>query len=702
MTLSEITQFVGEPEKIAEIVPIIALHAASEHPKIRYATFHLIGQVSEDYETEFQAAHHEVIVPLLFKGLDDPVPRVVSHCLGAFTNFIEGMGETLANTIISSLMQKLITFLTTPNHSIVVEHACTTIASSATVCKAYFKENFLTLVSYLVNLFEKFNQDCYKTLRGRVIECITLIAVNVGKPIFAPHASQIIDIMRRLQEGELDNSDELVGYLLNGWQRVCEILDTDFVQYMDSVVPGLLSMVEKQMEISVSDTPDLFIDVQKAFSEEKKKSISTTITENKELAMTTLLSFVETLKGSFSKYVQASIRVALPMVTFNLNEDVRGAAAHLLAGIVEVQKESGEPDALQKTCDMARIFLTSLWQALEEEFVTEAQVDQLQSIKRIIEIPGVAFLTPEDVLLIGEKTLKILFNSVKSRDIQNEDSDEEEDEAFEKFKISEEDNLHTAISEVIGVIFKTQKELSLPIVNYLMTDVFPKFLTNESSDEDHKFVIFVIDDIIEFLGQKLVESSWNALGEALIRFAADNNDAVRQAACYGLGIYAANSEVTTFQQWTGHILSALERAIQVPVGKRAKSHGHAKDNAIASIGRLIKHQSANLNLEVVVPVWVELLPLKWDKAEARQVNELLADLSISSPGLVFGNSYERLPKVLHHFADILESKFTDTSTTLKVKSLFQTLQSSQIPSLPAVWGSLKEVQQAKVNRLLLS
>jgi len=81
--------------------------------------------------------------------------------------------------------------------------------------------------------------------------------------------------------------------------------------------------------------------------------------------------------------------------------------------------------------------------------------------------------------------------------------------------------LHTAISEVIGSLFKTHKEASLPIVEFLMTRVFPKFLTNDSSNEDHKFVIFVIDDVIEFLGQNRVGNYWNALGEALVRFAAD-------------------------------------------------------------------------------------------------------------------------------------------------------------------------------------
>jgi hypothetical protein len=65
---------------------------------------------------------------------------------------------------------------------------------------------------------------------------------------------------------------------------------------------------------------------------------------------------------------------------------------------------------------------------------------------------------------------------------------------------SEEDCLHTAVSELLGSIFKTHREQSLLIVNYLYTDLLSKFLQPEAAAIDHKFAIFVIDDVVEHVG----------------------------------------------------------------------------------------------------------------------------------------------------------------------------------------------------------
>jgi len=37
----------------------------------------------------------------------------------------------------------------------------------------------------------------------------------------------------------------------------------------------------------------------------------------------------------------------------------------------------------------------------------------------------------------------------------------------------------------------------------------------------HKFAIFVIDDMIEFLGIELIPDKWPSLCEALLRFSSD-------------------------------------------------------------------------------------------------------------------------------------------------------------------------------------
>lgn len=76
------------------------------------------------------------------------------------------------------------------------------------------------------------------------------------------------------------------------------------------------------------------------------------------------------------------------------------------------------------------------------------------------------------------------------------DSDEEAILLMDK---QDEDLLHTSLSDVLGALFRTHKSMSLSIVQYFYKDVLSSFLNSESTHEDKKFAIFVIDDILEFI-----------------------------------------------------------------------------------------------------------------------------------------------------------------------------------------------------------
>ena len=43
----------------------------------------------------------------------------------------------------------------------------------------------------------------------------------------------------------------------------------------------------------------------------------------------------------------------------------------------------------------------------------------------------------------------------------------------------------------------------------------------------HKFGVFLVDDMIEFLGIELIPEEWPYLSEALLRYAKDHNTGVR-------------------------------------------------------------------------------------------------------------------------------------------------------------------------------
>lgn len=696
MTLSEVLQYIDDDNKLSEALPIISAHMVSSHCKIRYAAFHVLGQLCEDHGPDFQKKHHETIAPKLLEGLNDSVPRVVAHACAAITNFIENLGNPLAQHYASILIPKLMTFLQNPNPSLIIENTCTCLAAIASSTNEGFKEYFLPLLQQLLVVFEKYNHDKYKALLGRLIECVTLMSQAVGKAVFHPYADKVVSLMKFLQEGG-SSQEELTGYIMNGWQRICELLGEDFAIYSDGIIPVLLKLVSKNVEMSTSSNPGHFVDMALA-SEKKKKNFNITETENKELGLQTLITIIEELKTGYVKYVESTILITFPLLDFTFNESIRSAAAMLLSSLVSVIK----PLDSSKAIVMAKTFIEGIWKAIDDEYTNETLVDELQAIREIISTIEAPFLTVEEVKIIGEKSLKILENSLENRIKVQEDSDDEEDEGFKEYTKKEEDNLHIAISEVFGILFKTHKNLCLDIVDFLCTKVFGKLLDPNTRDEDHKFVIFVIDDILEYLGQDLVADKWDSFGEVLIKFSCDPHDAVRQAAVYGIGVYAENSKVEGFAQWTQTLLAHLEKAITFPVGKSVKTHGHARDNAISSLGKLIKNHSVYLNCDVIIPAWLNLLPLKFDKIEARSVTELIASLALENPGLLFGNNYQNLRKVVNLLVEVIDTKFVKESSLPKIKETLNRLQSGQVPELANVWAELNDSQRAKVTNLMNS
>lgn len=57
----------------------------------------------------------------------------------------------------------------------------------------------------------------------------------------------------------------------------------------------------------------------------------------------------------------------------------------------------------------------------------------------------------------------------------------------------------------------------------------------------HKFGIFLVDDMVEYLGYQLLTDKWLNLLEALLKYSSAKTCEVRQAAVYGIGIFAEKS-----------------------------------------------------------------------------------------------------------------------------------------------------------------
>lgn len=686
LTLSQLGPFIADTEKVADLIPLMQAHSLpSLHPKIKYAAYHCIAQFCEDLEDDFKDSHHCALAVLLNAGLGDDTPRVVAQVLHAIAQFFTSCSQVVATVHAGAMLERLKVLLARRTSSVVLEGALTALAIVADANKEQFAQQAEVLVPLLLHIVQIYATPIYSQLRGKAIECLTLMCSAVGRNSFRAYVQPVVELLRQIQDTHLTFDDPQITYLLTAWQRLCITLKEEFAVYLPQVVPGLLMLATPQT--TSPEVPSVTLESLLQVGP-KRFQVTNSDLEDKVVALETVLTIVDTMKGHYLPYVQPTSQLVLPLAHCSLNEDVRGVAAGILGALVTVVRLSSLPDASAQSAVLARTFMQTLHSVFMEEFDTDTLVHQLHALKLCVETPSYPHLSAAEVVSLGQELVKLILRSLQKRSNQVE-SDEESDDHLLRL---EEDRVHTSISEVLGALFRTHTEAAVAVVVYLYDNVLRLFLDPQASDEDHKFGLYIIDDIVEYVGPARVAEQWGSLFEALLRYANADSDAVRQAACYGLGQLAQKTSPAFFCDWSSTVLQTLSAAITLPRGKSVRTYGQARDHAVAALGRVLRYQSQCIDFDRWMGYWVRELPLRHDKAEARIAHELLAELATTQmTGLT-----EWLPQIVRVFGEVLETKLLSAQAVPQVKTFFQQLR--QAP--PGVWSGLTDLHKRRIAALI--
>lgn len=322
-------------------------------------------------------------------------------------------------------------------------------------------------------------------------------------------------------------------------------------------------------------------------------------------------------------------------------------------------------DSNLETCiTYTKNFLRILTETALEEYDSEIQIANLRAAKEIIEQFDTKFLTAEELKAYSEQVLKILVKSDERKDdtkgLTTEDLEDEEKELLNEEIVMEEE-VQVALSEIFGQLFKTHKEMNVSLIEHISKNLLPKTLADGASETMNKFGIFLIDDMVEYLGFNIIESLWGSFHAVFLKYCLHKNIAVRQAACYGLGIYAKNTPPAAFVPFIEKSLQVLAQSAEIPKGHESeKNYGNCRDNAIASFGKIIKYHGASFDPKPCLLVWLNYLPIKYDQGESILQHELLTDvLNNNIELLIQGETQESanvLLKILQVFGDIIQTK----------------------------------------------
>jgi hypothetical protein len=334
----------------------------------------------------------------------------------------------------------------------------------------------------------------------------------------------------------------------------------EFTPFLGSVLPSIFQMATLNPTMSIQGNEntasiiDVLSEVKPAETTKDKHhfSITTDEIEEKDVAIQMLAVFIDELGSGFAEWIEPTSRILITLIGYEANDSIRNSVAGALPGLIKCAKESN-PNA-ELLINMGRTYLDAIWKAVQNETETDTMICQVQAMKEIIDEVGAGFLDQTTVDALYKQLVDMYYKSGQRINennelAKNEDKDDEDDELDQdELEVIKEENkneydLQLSLAEIIGIIFKTHAALSGNIVADLFNSLLTETLQSEEKQKN-KFALFIMDDMVEYLGPEVLGSHYSNVAAQIIKFCASPVAALRQAASYGIGVMAKKGGAT--------------------------------------------------------------------------------------------------------------------------------------------------------------
>ena len=619
--------------ELSQVLDLVIPALSDAHPRVRWAGCNALGQMSTDFAPKMQTEYYDRILKAIVPILGSPEGRVKSHAAAALVNFCEEAEKSVLEPYLEDLLSHLYQLLQN-EHRYVQEQALSTIATIADAAEAAFAKYYDNLMPLLVNVLQNQGDKEYRLLRAKAMECATLIAVAVGKERLGQDAMTLVNLLGNIQANITDPDDPQAQYLMHCWGRMCGVLGTDFLPFLENVMPPLLELATAKADIQLLDDDE---QVEQMHNEEgwelvplkgKMIGIRTSTMDDKHMAIELLVVYAKVLEGSFAPYVADIMeRVALPGLAFYFHDPVRYISTKLVPQLLSSYKKAyGSPSNE----------LTGLWTASVDKLLGvlagEPAVDTLaemyQCFYESVEVLGKGCLTADHMNRFIDSVSSAIEDykervGKRAEEKDGETAEDAEDEAEETLLAIEDDQtLLSDMNKAFHSIFKNHGAAFLPAFERLMS-TYDGFLKS-SDPTQRQWGLCIMDDVLEYCGQESIRYA-NGISQPLLDGCEDPSPAIRQAAAYGVGV-AAHRGGASWSQFLGTAIPFLFQATQVP-DARNEENVYATENACAAIAKILHFNAGSVgNVQQVIPEWVNILPVTNDEEAAPYAYAYLAEL----------------------------------------------------------------------------
>ncbi|RWS08235.1 importin-5-like protein [Dinothrombium tinctorium] len=698
---------------LSQIVDGIIPYLSDPHPRVRYAACNALGQMATDFAPDFQEKFHDKVIPKLLLLLDDHGnARVQAHAGAALVNFFEECSSKIIASYLEVVAAKLEEVLNVKmkelmekGTKLVLEQTVVTLASLADSAQEHFERFYDNFVPCLKYIIQNAVSDELKLLRGKAIECISLIGLAVGKERFCTDASDVMNMLLRTQSGEeqIAYDDPQLAYMISAWARICKILGPQFEPYLPYVMQPVLKAASIKIEVTFLDKDDVSAVENDSewqcisLGEQQTFGIRTAGLDEKATACQMLVCYARELKHGFANYVEDTVKIMVPLLKFYFHDGVRTAAAESLPYLLECAKIRGN----LYVSEMWNYIYPELIKAVESEPEKEVLCEMMTSLATCIENLGNDFVNVQhyDALV---KVLDVHLKDHFSRSQQRSEKrkDEDYDEGVEETLVDEDDEDVYVLSKVADVLhscFVIAKDNFLPYFD----SIAHHFLNLARPDRcwtEHQWCICVVDDIIEHCGPKSLKYK-DFFIPLLVSGIQSTHPAIRQAAAYGWGVLGKyGGEV--FASECSNCIPLLVQMIQAP-DSRSEENIAATENAISAVTKILQFNGSHINVNELLPVWFSWLPIWEDEEELPHVFGFLLSLVEVNHPVIMGANNSNLPRIVAVIAEVLARNAINLNSEIGQKMIaFLTSLRENSNLLTSCMETLNVQQQEAIKQVL--
>lgn len=645
---------------IAATAPLIT----DGHPRVRWTACGCIGQLAKDFEGEplsgdfllFPRLYHAQVMPgLMLASADSENPRVQAHALSALSNFAEDMDTDSLQFYLNAVLLQLGGLLSS-EHRIVLEGTLTALAAIASSNDGIFKDAYrefhcqanhvgpklicapLSAAHFMPPLVQVLGtppmDSTWRVLRGKAVECVTLIALSVGKEMFAGDAAEVVGLLDQILS-ELEEYDVISEYLYTGYSRLCEVMKEDFSPTVTTLVPHLLSLLTTNAEVRVLHHPnevdalpggeDVW-DIMQAGP--RLMAIDTRGLSSRDGALIIVGAIARECGNSLVPYLPEIVPVVmkgLSSLAGSMKESAAIAASDLLKLAVELPDDDEMTAAKVITLDLFDSILRCICdRPLECE-------DLLESVNEILQLPKFNLASPNSVVQMLELILTNMNGSAAERELFVQDN---VDEADMRSAMEEASNCQEIGSIVVDVLDGLFEKVGLPLTDVGFKSLQPHFMTlvqkRPLHPSDHQTSFLAWSVLVDKVGPAALEYIEEGR-EVLLSHLADTAiepaaAAARQAAVYLVGSLAKNGE-GVFEDILKHAAPLVLEFVRDVAEATTPTMKSAIENAAAAglyVARFVP--SAGIDLDEALPVLIPLLPFVEDLEEAPEVYVLISEM----------------------------------------------------------------------------